>query len=305
MAVKREKVHFETVEELLGAPVEKDSTTEIRIDQIFPFENHPFKVIDDEKMDKLVQSIIENGVLTPVLVRPDDEGTYEMISGHRRMHAAKRAGLATIPAIIKPMTNDESTIAMVDSNMQREEILPSERAFALKMKLDAVRRQGARNDLTCGHDVHKLGESNKSREDIGKAMGMGGRQVQRYIRLTELVPEILDYIDRKRLSMAIGIEISYFDKKIQQWIYEYMRDNGMIRQSQIDALKENNVDNLTRYSLIEVLNNALPQVKTNGKLTFSKKKLDQFFPSDYNTKEREKIIMKLLKEWKESNNAEE
>lgn len=129
MAVKREKVHFETVEQLLGAPIEKDATTEVRIDQIFPFENHPFKVLDDDKMDDLVQSIKDNGVLTPVLLRPDDEGTYEMISGHRRMHAAKLAGLVTIPAIIKPMTNDEATIAMVDANVQREEILPSESFF--------------------------------------------------------------------------------------------------------------------------------------------------------------------------------
>ena len=120
MVVKREKVHFETVEELLGAPIEKDATTEVRIDQIFPFENHPFKVLDDDKMEDLVQSIKDNGVLTPVLLRPDDEGTYEMISGHRRMHAAKLAGLVTIPAIIKPMTNDEATIAMVDANRSGE-----------------------------------------------------------------------------------------------------------------------------------------------------------------------------------------
>ena len=146
MTAKREKVHFESVEELLGAPVAKDATSEIRIDQIFPFENHPFKVLDDDRMQELVESIRQHGVLVPVLVRPDDEGTYEMISGHRRMHAAKLAGLATIPAIIKPMTDDEATIAMVDANMQREEILPSERAFSLKMKMDAMRRQGARMD---------------------------------------------------------------------------------------------------------------------------------------------------------------
>ena len=131
MAVKREKVHFETVEKLLGAPIEKDATTEVRLDQIFPFENHPFKVLDDDKMEDLVQSIKDNGVLTPVLLRPDDEGTYEIISGHRRMYAAKLAGLVTIPAIIKTMTNDEATIAMVDANVQREEILLSERAFSL------------------------------------------------------------------------------------------------------------------------------------------------------------------------------
>ena len=147
MAAKREKIHFESVEELLGAPEEKEGAVYIRTDQILPFEHHPFKVIDDDKMDELVESIKLNGVLTPVIVRPDDQGTYEMISGHRRLHAAKRAGLATIPALVHPMTDHEATIAMVDSNVQREEILPSERAFALKMKMDAMRRQGARTDL--------------------------------------------------------------------------------------------------------------------------------------------------------------
>lgn len=316
MAVKREKVHFETVEELLGVPVEKDATAEIRIDQIYPFENHPFKVLDDDKMAELVESIKENGVLSPVLVRPDDEGGYEMISGHRRMHAAKLAGLTTIPAIIKPMTNDEATIVMVDSNMQREEILPSERAFALKMKLDAMRRQGSRVDLTCGpdvhkldgdsdeatcgHQVHKLADERKSREEVGKAMGMGGRQVQRYIRLTELIPELLDYVDRRRLPMVLGVEISYFNKDLQKWLYQYIRENGMIRQAQIDAIKKNNVDNLTQYSMIEVLNAALPQKKLNGKLTFSKRKLDRFFTADYDNEEREKVILQLLEKWKES-----
>ena len=190
MAVKREKIHFETVEELLGAPVTKDATTEIRIDQIFPFENHPFKVIDDEKMSDLVQSIKDNGIIVPVLVRPDDEGTYEMISGHRRMHAAKRAGLVTIPAIIKPMTNDEATIAMVDANMQREEILPSERAFSLKMKMDAMRRQGTRSDLdgTSDTECRKINTA----EQVGEECGLKQAQVRKYVRLTELIPEFMD-----------------------------------------------------------------------------------------------------------------
>ncbi|WP_036613283.1 ParB/RepB/Spo0J family partition protein [Oribacterium sp. P6A1] len=303
MAVKREKVHFETVEELLGAPVEKDGTTEIRIDQIFPFENHPFKVLDDEKMDDLVESIKKYGILTPVLVRPDDEGTYEMISGHRRMHAAKIAGLTTIPAIIKPMTDDEAIITMVDSNVQREELLPSERAFSLKMKMDAMRRQGERTDLTTRHDVENKRELWSS-EVVGKSMGMGGRQVQRYIRLTELIPEILDYVDRKRITMALGIEISYFDKELQGWLYEYMHENGMVRQAQIDVLKESNADNLTQYSMIALLNDALPKKKSDGKLTLSKKKLDQFFPAKYDTDSREKIIMQLLKKWKEDGSHE-
>jgi ParB family chromosome partitioning protein len=222
------------------------------------------------------------------------------------------------------MTNDEATIVMVDSNMQREEILPSERAFALKMKLDAMRRQGSRTDLTSGHDVQKLGaegnsrhnvekleegtsghyvqksESEWSRDQVGKAMGMGGRQVQRYIRLTELIPELLDYVDRRRLPMILGVEISYFNKVLQKWLYQYIRENGMVRQAQIDAIKKNNVDNLTQYSMIEVLNAALPQKKQNGKLTFSKRKLDRFFTADYDNEEREKVILQLLEKWKEN-----
>lgn len=178
MAAKRERIHFESVEELLGAPTIKDGTEEIKVEQIYAFENHPFKVLDDDKMDELVESIKVNGVLSPVLVRPDDEGNYEMISGHRRLHAAKLAGLATIPAIIKPMTDDEATIAMVDANVQREEILPSERAWSLKMKMDAMRRQGARSD-TSDHNGRKLDEDRvagrrlETTAIVGREAGMG------------------------------------------------------------------------------------------------------------------------------------
>ena len=183
MAAKREKIHFASVEELLGAPTETgEGTVELKLSEIYGFENHPFKVIDDDKMEDLVQSIKENGVLTPVIVRPDDEGTYEMISGHRRLHAASKAGLNVIPAIIKPMTNDEAVVAMVDANVQREEILPSERAWSLKMKMDAMRRQGARNDLTSRTQCGK-----SSAEQAGEAFGLKERQVQKYIRLTNRV----------------------------------------------------------------------------------------------------------------------
>lgn len=156
MAPKRQKIHFESVEELLGAPITKDITEEIQIDQIRPFKDHPFKVIDDSRMEDLVKSIAVNGVLTPVMLRPCAEGGYEMISGHRRMHAAKLAGLKTVPAVIKEMDDDAAVVAMVDANVQREEVLPSERAFAFKMKYDAMNHQGARNDLTCGTEFHKL-----------------------------------------------------------------------------------------------------------------------------------------------------
>ena len=220
MAAKRERIHFESVEEILGAPVIKDGTTEIKVEQIMPFENHPFKVLDDDKMTELVESIKLNGVITPVLVRPDDEGGYEMISGHRRLHAAKLAGLKTIPAIIKEMTDDEAVIAMVDGNVQREEILPSERAWSLKMKMDAMRRQGARSDLTSDHDDRK----SSTAELVGEGMGLGEAQVRRYVRLTNLIPELLEMVDEKKLTFVQAIDIALFDKEIQQWIYEYRKE---------------------------------------------------------------------------------
>jgi len=300
MAMKREKVHFESVEELLGAPVTKDGTEEIRIDQIFPFENHPFKVIDDEKMQELVESIKANGVLSPVIVRPDDEGTYEMISGHRRMHAAQKAGLITIPAIVKQMTNDEAVVLMVDANIQREEILPSERAFAFKMKLEALRRQGARTDLTSGHHVPKL-----STDLIGDESGMTGRQVKRYIRLTELIPELLDYVDEKKIGFVMGVDISFFDKDLQKWLYEYIRENGFLKPDQIAALKNTpNLENVTQYTMIQILNNALPEAKPNGKVTLSEKKLNKYFPSHFTAAQREKVIIGLLDKWQSERNGD-
>ena len=300
MAVKREKIHFESVEELLGAPVTKDGTEEIRIDQIFPFENHPFKVLDDDRMQELVESIKANGVLSPVIVRPDDEGTYEMISGHRRMHAAKLAGLTTVPAIVKQLTNDEAVILMVDANIQREEILPSERAFSLKMKMDAMNRQGARTDLTLGRDVPKW-----SHEEIGKENGISGRQVKRYIRLTELIPEMLDMVDDKRLGLMLAVDISFFDKDLQKWLYEYIRENGFLKPDQIAALKNTpNLENVTQYTMIQILNSALPEAKVSGKVTLSEKKLDKYFPPHFSAVQREKVIIGLLEEWQARKDGE-
>ena len=291
----------------MGAPVTKDGTEEIRIDQILPFENHPFKVLDDDRMQELVESIKANGVLSPVIVRPDDEGTYEMISGHRRMHAAKLAGLTTVPAIVKQLTNDEAVILMVDANIQREEILPSERAFSFKMKLDAISRRGNRTDLTCGLQVHKLEEVNekKARDKVGSDVGMGGRQVQRYIRLTELCPELLQMVDDKRLGLNLAVDISYFDKDLQKWLYEYIRENGFLKPDQIAALKNtSNLENVTQYTMIQILNSALPEAKMSGKVTLSEKKLDKYFPPHFSAVQREKVIIGLLEEWQSRKDGE-
>ena len=302
MAANRPKIHFETVEELLGAPVMKDGTEVVKIKDIHPFKDHPFKVLDDAKMDELVESIKANGVFSPVLIRPREEGGYEMISGHRRLHASERAGLTSIPAIIKEMTDDEAVIAMVDSNVQREEILPSERAYSFKMKMDALRHQGFRSDLV--KDENTASDTQCRRLEtaaiVGKEVGMGQVQVRKYVRLTELIPELLDLVDAKRITMTMAVDISYFDKEIQQWIVEYRRDNGILLPDQINALKElRNIDNITKYTFTATMNNALPEKKVNGRVNLSEKKLNRYFPARMTSMERERIILELLEDWKE------
>lgn len=286
------KIKLQSVDELLGVP-EIAGTQEIEIGRIHSFPNHPFKVLDDKKMDTLVDSIRENGILNPVIVRPDNSGDYEMISGHRRLHAAGIAGLKKVPAIVKEMSDDEAIINMVDANIQREEILPSERAFSFKMKMEAMSRQGKRNDLTSGHDVPKL-----TTDEIGEENGMSGRQVKRYIRLTELIPELLDYVDSKKIGLVIAVDLSYLDEQIQKWVYEYYKDNGFLKPVQVDALKNYpNLSNATQQSIISIMNDALPKKNTSAKITFSEKKLDKYFPSHFSSKDRENIIIQLLEKW--------
>ncbi len=302
MAAKREKIHFASVDELLGAPnLTGEGTEEIRLENIHSFKNHPFKVVDDDKMTELKESIKANGILSPVLVRPDGKGGYEMISGHRRMHAASMIGLDVIPAIVKNMTDDEATIAMVDSNVQREEILPSERAFALKMKMDVMRRQGKRTDLVEDHSTSATEWRKKETAAIvGEEFGMGKSQVKKYIRLTELLPELLMMVDEKKIPISLAVDISYFDKEVQKWVYEYRVENGFLRPEQISALKkETNLENMTQYTVIRTMNEALPEAKVTGKVALSEKKLNKYFPSHMSSREREKIILELLAKWKE------
>ena len=255
-------------------------------------------VLDDEKMDTLVDSIRENGILNPVIVRPDNSGDYEMISGHRRLHAAGIAGLKKVPAIVKEMSDDEAIIIMVDANVQREEILPSERAFSLKMKMDAMRRQGARLDVngTCGTECHKLGT--KTSEIVGESFGLKGRQVRKYIRLTELIPDMLVSVDNKKITITMGVDLSYLDEQIQKWVYEYYKDNGFLKPVQVEAVKNYpNLANATQQSVISIMNDALPKKSVSAKITFSEKKLDKYFPSHFSSKDRENTIIQLLEKW--------
>ena len=199
---------FSTQEERDSANLEK--VVEVKLTDITDFPNHPFKVKDDDDMDKMRQSVEQYGVVHPILVRPTKDGKYEMISGHRRKRASELANKETIPCIVRNLSDDEATIIMVDSNMQREEILPSEKAFAYKMKLDALNHQGKRNDLTCGQVGHKL-ENNKSRDIIAENSEDSARQIQRFIRLTELIPELLEMVDDKKIAFNPAVEISYLD----------------------------------------------------------------------------------------------
>ena len=292
------KIKLQSVDELLGVP-EIAGTQEIDVRRIHSFPNHPFKVVDDDRMNTLVDSIRENGILNPVIVRPDKNGDYEMISGHRRLHAAEIVGLDKIPAIVKEMSDDEAIIKMVDANIQREEIMPSERAFSFKMKMEALSRQGNRSDLTCGTEFHKLENINKkTRETIGNEAGMTGRQVTKYIRLTELIPEFLDCVDLKKITIAMGVDISYLDKQIQKWVYEYYSDNGFLKPIQVEALKNSPaLSNINQFKVISILNDALPKKNTGGKVSLSEKKLDKYFPINFSAKEREDVIIRLLEQW--------
>ncbi len=294
---KRPEIKIDPMEEFFGIPTSMEGSAMVKIKDIYPF-----KVLDDEKMDELVESIKANGVLSPVLVRPrTPEQGYEMISGHRRLHASKKAGLEYIPAIIKEMSDDEATIAMVDSNVQREEILPSERAWSLRMKMDAMRRQGIRSDLeedagdTSATEWRRL----ETAEVVGKQIGMGKSQVKKYVRLTELIPPLLSMVDNKELPISMAVDISYFSQEVQEWFYEYHRANKGIKPAQIKALKElQNIDNITKYTFTATMNGAVPN-KYGGGVTLSERKLNAFFPPRMAAKERERIIIELLTKWKE------
>lgn len=288
------KIKLQSVDELLGVP-EIAGTQEIELGRIHSFPNHPFKVLDDEKMDTLVESIRENGILNPVIVRPDQNGDYEMISGHRRLHAAGIVGLNKVPAIVNEMSDDEAIIKMVDANIQREEILPSEKAYAYKMKLEAMKRSAGRptKENACQSGTHL-----RSDQELASQVGESARSIQRYIRLTYLVPELLEMIDLKKLQFVMVVDISYFDEQIQNWICEYIKDNGFIKPVQISALKNYpNLSKANQFSVISIMNDALPKKSSSAKVSLSEKKLDKYFPSHFTAKERENVIIQLLEQW--------
>ena len=299
-----QKIKMTSIDELLCVP-SVAGCEEIEVAKIRPFKDHPFKVLDDEKMHELVESIMLNGVLVPVTVRPLEDGNYEMISGHRRLFAVKEIGLARIPAIVKNYNDDEAVLAMVDSNLQREEILPSEKAYAYKMKYEAMKRQGKRNDLTSS----QLGKKLWADEQLAKDVGESRNQVHRFLRLAEVIPCILDLVDKKVLAVVTAVEISYLDSEVQEMLYEYMMENDICKAFQLYALRDymKEHETITKMELMRILNENAPKDESNRfqQLTITKKKLLEYFPTFYTKTQMEMVLFALLEQWKKENNGNE
>ncbi len=271
----------------------KDGITEIPIEKLHTFINHPFKVLDDEKMDELVESIRENGILSPVVVRPLDDG-YELISGHRRTHAAKRAGLTSVPAVIRNLSDDEATVLMVDANIQREEILPSERAHSLKMKIDAINRLYRHGDRKCV----------RSRDIAGDEAGLSGRQVQRYLNLNDLNQGFLDMVDEKRIQMNLGLEIASMRPEVQQWLFDSVEMGSVINSDIIKHLKQVDETEGLDEDVINYILNEQEQKPKGRKIILSERKLNKYFSDIYEIEEIETILYSLLDRWKRTMEGE-
>ena len=274
---------------------------EIEVSKIRPFKNHPFKVLDDDRMHKLVESIMLNGIQVPVIVRPLDGGYYEMISGHRRLFAAKQIGLKKIPAVVKDYDDDEAVMVLVDSNLQREVILPSEKAFAYKMRYEAMRRQENHDRKTSP----KYGRKLFADEQFASVMGESMQQVHRFLRLAEVIPCILDLVDKDALAVATAVEVSYLEPSIQKMLYEYMTEIDICKSYQLYALRDYLKDHktVTRMELFRILNENAPVDTSNmfQKITIYKNKLREYFPTFYTKSQMEKIIFDLLADWKKKN----
>ena len=272
---------------------QREQVQQISIDALHPFTNHPFKVLDDEAMTRTVESIAQYGVLAPLIARPRPDGDgYEIISGHRRQYAAKLAGLDTLPVIVRQMSDDAAVILMVDSNLQREHILPSERAFAYKMKLDAIKNQGARSDLTSTQVAQKL-----SVEKVGDDAGVSKDTIRRFIRLTNLVPELLDMVDEKKISFNPAVELSYLDESQQRAFLEAMNDTQNAPSlSQAQHLKKMAQQGEFSY---EKAFDVMGQEKKSEKdtVTIKNETLRKYFPRSYTPKQMEEKIIQLLDAW--------
>ncbi len=306
MSDKKLKMNLPSVDDLFTTQEQRDGKVEsdivkIPIDKISDFKNHPYKIINDESMHNLVQSIKERGLAHATIVRPKEDGTYEMISGHRRKYAAKLAGLREIEAIVKNLDDDEATILMVDSNIQREEVLPSERAFAIKMKLEAMKHQGKKVDLFQDDETSvqngQKSENQFSRDVIGEAMGISGAMVRRYVRLTELIPELLEKVDNKELGISQAEHLSFLDDDSQYLVWNKMEYDQM-SPSLGQAVKLKKVfqeGNLTEERLEEIMDQAKPNQKDNQHIKY--KEIKKYFPKEFTNEQIYNVVRDLLKEY--------
>ena len=269
----------------------------VAIDKLVPFKNHPFKVVDDEAMLRTTESIAQYGVLTPLIARPLENGTFEIISGHRRAHAALAAGLTEVPVLVRQMDDDAATVLMVDSNLQRENILPSERAFAYKMKLEAMKHQGERTDLKVQGTSSQLGTKLRADEEMANEIGSSRNQIQRHIRLTSLIPPILDMVDQKQISFNPAVELSYLKPEEQETFLEAMNEaQAAPSLSQAQRLKKLSQDgNFSLDTAREIMN----EVKKGDleRVTFRNEQLRKYFPRSYTTQQMQDTIIRLLDQW--------
>lgn len=274
----------------------KEQRTEMPLSDLHPFEGHPFKVLDDELMEQTVESIRQIGVVSPLIVRPDPEGGFEILSGHRRLHAAQLAGLETVPVIVKEMDDDAAIIFMVDSNLQRENILPSERAFSYKMKLEAMKHQGERGDLTSA----QVGPKSWAAQVVAEEAGDSKSQVKRYIRLTNLIPEILDMVDEKKIAFNPAVELSYLKSSEQKEFLEamdYAQASPSLSQAQ-RLKKLSQEGGCTLDAMCEVMN----EIKKDelDHVTIKNEVLRKYFPKSYTPKQMQDTIIRLLEKWQRS-----
>ena len=301
MKSSAKKIELASVDDLFSTEegrqdVKLEKIQEIPLSELHPFKNHPFKVKDDEAMMETADSIKQYGVLVPAIARPDPEGGYELVAGHRRHRASELAEKETMPVIVRDLDDDAATIIMVDSNLQRESLLPSERAFAYKMKLDAMKHQGERVDLTCAQVGHKL-DGKKSRDILAEQVGQSKNQIQRYIRLTELIPELMDMVDEKKIALNPAYELSFLKKEEQVDLLDAMdSEQATPSLSQAQRLKKfSQEDHLS----IDLMRAIMGEEKKSDldRVTFTSDTLRKYFPKSYTPQRMQETIIKLLEAW--------
>ena len=301
MKSSAKKIELASVDDLFSteesrADAQRERVLEIPLSELHPFKNHPFKVKDDEAMLETADSIKQYGVLVPAIARPDPEGGYELVAGHRRHRASELAEKETMPVIVRDLDDDAATIIMVDSNLQRESLLPSERAFAYKMKLEAMKHQGERVDLTCAQVGHKS-DGRKSRDILAEQVGQSKNQIQRFIRLTELIPELLDMVDEKKIAFNPAVELSYLDEAQQRDFLEAMNDTQNAPSlSQAQRLKKLAQEGHFSYDVAFAVMGEEKKDELD-KVVIKNDTLRKYFPRSYTPKQMEDTIIKLLDQW--------